>query len=1279
MVFVLFMPSLFSETYYVRFDGNNANDGLSPENAWQTIAYAASQAIESGSTIYIAAGEYNDAPVISHSGTSGNPITYFGDKTGEYFGAFASSGNVYINGNGFSKAITVDSESNLVFKNLKMRFTDHSGIYIYNSDNISVIDCEIDNCGQFGIFHANSSGTFTFRGNQISNETFAGIYSTNITENSLVNITENNISICGTGIYLFMSIAESINSNTISNVNQEGIAIQNSFPIGQISNNNLSLINSGNAIYVDKSNVKKINSNIIERVLSNGIYCNSSDNIDEISYNSIHTVDINHGIHCNQTNVSDMNYNTIANVMKCGIYVFSTTEINIRNVSYNNIRDCEQDGIYLNNFKSFGNIAQNTISNTFNGISLRNGKKDSNYLISENAISDFLEGAGIYVDNVRNLVIRNNLIYNSSRIWSSRGIYINNNGNNPLDIINNTLYKTGLAGIYGKNVTGIWKNNIIAGHSNSGFFGLQVQNSTPLLSYNCLYDNHTHYSGIAEGTNSLSADPMFVNAAGGDFHIKSIYGSYHNGAWTKDDASSPCLDAGDPNDSYSSEPPINGGRINIGAYGNTNQASLSGDPNAPVVETHQYVIPESTWVLIGPPVMPQNTNPMAVYGDDFGGEAPFDNDHWSFIRWRTEDEVSEYYEYGDGTPYQPENPRPGLGHFLWQDYGDPVVLDVTGEPVTEDMLLNIAPAPEADWDPPAPGFNMFANPFNFAMDWSNTSVRYNGVDYPLWIAFILPYVSVYAYTWNHNSSQYELVAPNYFNHTDKIKTWQGFWFVQRTSSPETFRLKIPYQPNAIPKSTSQEEILIESIYTIDPKFNIKPASTFSEWEWFLKLSVFSEDNLLSDTENGIGVYENALDQEDGWDAFEFDSQNDDYISLYFLHENGRKFTYDLHGDFETESEWNFKITTNQENRGKNFKILWPFLNTVPGNLRFSLKNETGETLVEDLGAISSYTFNLDEVHKSFILTAQKIADTTPPECRFMYTQNFLIPKDMTLFIIPVEPVSSISARLNNQEIEVSKISQNSNIYYHKYFLPDYGSLAIDVDLIDYAGNTRSHSTTISLTKVTGPEQAILQSGSVVFKLPANSLDRTVSLTLTAEALDITPNETMEPLSQPIKIGPSNIQFLQKAKLFFGTRQPAFLYHYKNNRWSFVRSGTDHFPIEETGIYQLFKNPVPDETSRPDISKDFHIESVYPNPFNAETTIRFSLTDLAKIQIFVYNLKGQKVRAIFDGIANQGYHQVSWNGTDENRQHLASGTYFLRFESETQSGRNIMMKKITYLK
>src|SRR5690606_16085976 len=60
------------------------------------------------------------------------------------------------------------------------------------------------------------------------------------------------------------------------------------------------------------------------------------------------------------------------------------------------------------------------------------------------------------------------------------------------------------------------------------------------------------------------------------YHLQSASGRWNGETWVRDLVTSPCIDAGHPDSDYSKEPEDNGNRINIGRYGNTAYASLSG-------------------------------------------------------------------------------------------------------------------------------------------------------------------------------------------------------------------------------------------------------------------------------------------------------------------------------------------------------------------------------------------------------------------------------------------------------------------------------------------------------------------------------------------------------------------------------------------------------------------------------------------------------------------------------------------------------------------------------
>jgi hypothetical protein len=76
-----------------------------------------------------------------------------------------------------------------------------------------------------------------------------------------------------------------------------------------------------------------------------------------------------------------------------------------------------------------------------------------------------------------------------------------------------------------------------------------------------------------QDAHSVSREPLFADEAGGDYHEFSTGGRWFGGTWVTDLVDSVVIDAGNPLSIWTNEPPPNGGRVNLGAYGNTDQAS----------------------------------------------------------------------------------------------------------------------------------------------------------------------------------------------------------------------------------------------------------------------------------------------------------------------------------------------------------------------------------------------------------------------------------------------------------------------------------------------------------------------------------------------------------------------------------------------------------------------------------------------------------------------------------------------------------------------------------
>jgi hypothetical protein len=77
--------------------------------------------------------------------------------------------------------------------------------------------------------------------------------------------------------------------------------------------------------------------------------------------------------------------------------------------------------------------------------------------------------------------------------------------------------------------------------------------------------------------------------------------------------------------------------------------------------------------------------------------------------------------------------------------------------------------------------------------------------------------------------------------------------------------------------------------------------------------------------------------------------------------------------------------------------------------------------------------------------------------------------------------------------------------------------------------------------------------------------------------------------------------------------------------------------------------------------EFILSQNYPNPFNASTTIRYSLFETGPVNISIYNLLGQEVAILYEGMQDAGQHIVTWDARD-----LPSGVYFARMKTENGS-------------
>ena len=95
-----------------------------------------------------------------------------------------------------------------------------------------------------------------------------------------------------------------------------------------------------------------------------------------------------------------------------------------------------------------------------------------------------------------------------------------------------------------------------------------------------------------------------------------------------------------------------------------------------------------------------------------------------------------------------------------------------------------------------------------------------------------------------------------------------------------------------------------------------------------------------------------------------------------------------------------------------------------------------------------------------------------------------------------------------------------------------------------------------------------------------------------------------------------------------------------------------------------------ESRGEEIPSEFSLAQNYPNPFNPSTAIEFSLTRTGQVTLTVYDMLGQKVRTLLEGVRPAGRHSVLFDGVG-----LASDTYIYVLQTEQHRA----VKMMTLLK
>ncbi len=132
----------------------------------------------------------------------------------------------------------------------------------------------------------------------------------------------------------------------------------------------------------------------------------------------------------------------------------------------------------------------------------------------------------------------------------------------------------------------------------------------------------------------------------------------------------------------------------------------------------------------------------------------------------------------------------------------------------------------------------------------------------------------------------------------------------------------------------------------------------------------------------------------------------------------------------------------------------------------------------------------------------------------------------------------------------------------------------------------------------------------------------------------------------------------------------FFLYWLDGRQGFTEVGMMPYPLFD--VYaQFFDLQIQESESGSDAPCLSRLIGNSPNPFNPETTIDYSIASKSRVELDIFNIRGQKVRTLVNETMPSGKHRVAWDASA-----VASGVYFYRLKA---GGKTIDVKKMVMIK
>ena len=373
------------------------------------------------------------------------------------------------------------------------------------------------------------------------------------------------------------------------------------------------------------------------------------------------------------------------------------------------------------------------------------------------------------------------------------------------------------------------------------------------------------------------------------------------------------------------------GAANDGVYGNaypnantggSYTFTVSASGTAPVGGDFTRIASRSTYVtgpivyattidagfnMLAVPGIPTPPDPISIFGDDIDPFYMSTNN--SNIWWWSE--INSSY-------WIPDEIENGYGYWVkaWEDN---TTIDANVSPVTMPVTINLTNS--ANYYVMQHGYHMLGNPFNSPINFGPDNFSLDSL--------------IVQNTWIWENDCY-VVYP--YTGIKTIDPWKAFW-IQTSQDNQNITMNLSTKEEIIPTGD---------------KDNLNDLKEIQNWEIQLEVSISD----LIDISNYAGVNENASDGWDIMDAIEFPSPNQNYISLFFPHDDWNQYSADYTRDVRNSAlenpQWNIVVNSTESGEAK---LTWNIPDEVPDDYTLQLVDLENNITI-NIENVTEYVFDI---------------------------------------------------------------------------------------------------------------------------------------------------------------------------------------------------------------------------------------------------------------------------------------------------------------------------------